>query len=54
METKGNRCASEASFALAYRTALRSLSMKDGLAAAEKEEIRQALQELPEDADDQL
>ncbi len=38
--------ASEASFALAYRMALRSLSLKDDSAGAEKEEIRQALREL--------
>lgn len=42
--------ASEESFAVAYRMALRSLSMKDDAAEAENEEIRQALAELSDDA----
>jgi C-terminal processing protease CtpA/Prc len=41
----------EASFALAYRMALRSLSRKDDSAEAEKEEIRQALRELGEESE---
>ena len=40
--------ASEASFALAYRMALRALSRKDDSPLAETEEIEQALRELPE------
>ncbi len=44
--------ASEASFALAYRMALRSLSQKDDSAGAESEEIRQASRELSEKSED--
>ena len=44
--------ASEASFALAYRMALRALSLKDDSAGAEKDEIRQALRELSEESED--
>ncbi len=43
---------SEASFALAYRMALRSLSERDDSAGAETEEIRQALRELSEESED--
>ncbi|MHC4847352.1 MAG: S41 family peptidase [Planctomycetota bacterium] len=43
--------ASDASFAIAYRMALRSLSLRDDSPEAEKEEVRQALRELREDSE---
>ena len=42
--------APEASFTLAYRAALSSLSQKDDSAEAENDEIQQALRELSEEA----
>ena len=43
---------SGASFALAYRMALRALSLKDDSAGEEKDEIGQALRELAEESED--